>query len=89
MNKYISGFKINYDILLINKFIKNVYILLSLVFLFTAFVAWFSVITFVKNINPYISFVLFVVLYYLVVFTKNSMFGIFFLFYFLVFWAIH
>jgi modulator of FtsH protease len=79
MNKYIKGYKIGYDSLLVNKVIRNTYILLSFILLFSSLTAWFSVVMHAKSIG-FLSIFIYFGLYYLVNLFKNSVYGIVFLF---------
>ncbi|QQG46678.1 MAG: Bax inhibitor-1 family protein [Candidatus Azosocius agrarius] len=80
MNKYIKGYKIGYnDLLLTNKVIRNTYILLSITLLFSAFMSWISVVVHSTPVG-FMVFFIYIPLYYLVNVTKNSYYGIFFLF---------
>lgn len=72
MSKYISGYKeLSDDLLLTNKVIRNTYILLSLVLLFSSFTAWFSVVT-KAHVGFYNIFIVIILHYLISIFRKNS-----------------
>ena len=79
MNNYVKGYRIGYDSLLINKVIRNTYILLSINLLFSFLTAWFSVVTHSKSLG-FFSILIYIGLIYLINIFKNIYYFIFFLF---------